>query len=81
MGLKDRQLKDKHPFGISNLKFQTIIISQAINNGGIRPLISFEPFLKRFPPPMSPWPFPLVVHIPSYLFKNKEFQNFELLIG
>jgi hypothetical protein len=47
--------------------------------GAFRPLLPFEPFLKRFPPPMPPWPFPLVVHIPSYLFKNKEFPNFELL--
>lgn len=43
------------------------------SDGVFRPLISFEPFLKRFLPPIPPWPFPLVFHIPSCLFKNKEF--------
>ena len=65
---------------VSNSKFEKSSFLKWLTMGVFLPLLPFEPFLKRFPPPMPPWPFPLVVPIPSYLFKNKEFPNFELLV-
>jgi len=65
----------------SNSKFEKSSFLKLLTMEAFRPLLLLELFLKRFLPPMPPWPSPLVVHIPYYLFKNKEFPNFELLAG